>query len=64
MDKHSTYLRGVAVGLIAAWVVSAIAYLGNAIATYSIIIEFEVVLSLILLVLSYVSNSDRKRKRR
>lgn len=63
MDKRnaSFYLRGIAVGLIIAWVTSAIAYFRAGLSTYTTLILFELVLSVIFILLSLLPIWKEKR---
>ena len=62
MDKRSTYLWGVGVGLIISWVTGGIAYLkGRQSATLFDLILLELTLSVIFLLVAYLINTERKR---
>ncbi len=64
MDKRSTYIRGVGVGLIISWVTSAIAYFKGGVSTYTTLILFQLILSMIFISLAYLIDTEgRKRKR-
>ena len=60
MDKRSTYLRGVGVGLIISWVTGAIAYFSAGFSAYTTLILFELVLSVIFVLVAYHINTERK----
>ncbi len=52
------YIRGVGVGLIIAWVTSAIAYYRGGLATYTTLIAFEFALSIIFLAISLLMKKN------
>jgi len=62
MDKRSTYLRGVGVGLIISWVTSALAYWHSGLSTYTTLIIFELVLSTIFILVAYLIDTERGKK--
>jgi hypothetical protein len=64
VDKRSTYLRGVGVGLIISWVTSAIAYFKAGVSTYTTLIIFQLILSVIFILLAYLIDTERGKKRR
>jgi uncharacterized membrane protein YciS (DUF1049 family) len=53
----------VGVGLAISWVTSAIAYLRAGASTYTTLIEFQLVLSILFIALAYLADTDRRRKR-
>jgi len=65
MDKRSTYIRGVGVGLIIAWVTSGIAYLKGGQSTILFdLIAFQLVLSVILIAVAYLINTEKGKGKR
>lgn len=58
MDMKA-YLRGVGIGLVIAWVTSAIAYFRMGLSVFPTIIEFEVVVSIILLVIGLLLKNKK-----
>ncbi len=64
MDKRSMYIRGVGVGLIISWVTSAIAYVRVGVSTYTTLVLFQLILSMIFISLSYLIDTERGRKGR
>ncbi len=63
MDKRSTYIRGVGVGLIISWVTSAIAYFRAGVSTYTTLILFQLILSMIFILLAYLIDTERGKRR-
>jgi hypothetical protein len=61
MDKRSTYLRGIGVGLIISWVTGAIAYWKTGAATYAALILFELILSAIFILAAYLINAEKRK---
>jgi uncharacterized membrane protein (DUF441 family) len=59
MDRRS-YLRGIGVGLIIAWVTSGIAYLRAGASAFTGLVLFQIVLSALFLALSFALNTERK----
>lgn len=64
MDKRSTYVRGVGVGLIISWVTSAIAYLKGGQSTLFELILFQLILSVAFLLVAYLINTERGKARK
>lgn len=65
LDTRSTYLWGVGVGLIIAWVTSGIAYLKGGQSTVLFdLVMLEFVVSMILLLVAYLINTKRGKGRR
>ena len=64
MDKRSTYIRGVGVGLIISWVTSAIAYFRAGVSTYTTLIQFQLILSMIFILLAYLIDTERGKRGR
>jgi hypothetical protein len=65
MDKRSTYIRGVGVGLIISWVTSGIAYLkgGQSTILFDLIL-FQLILSVIFILVAYLINTERGKSRK
>ncbi len=65
VDKISTYIRGVGVGLIIAWVTSGIAYLkgGQSNILFDLIL-FQLVLSVIFILVAYLIDTERGKPRK
>ncbi len=60
MDKKGNYLRGIGIGLIIGWVTSLIAF-GKGGSVYTEVIIFQVLLSIIFILIAYLVDSERKR---
>ena len=65
LDARSTYLWGVGVGLIISWVTGGIAYLkeGGQSTLLVDLILLELVLSVIFMLVAYLINTKKERKR-
>jgi apolipoprotein N-acyltransferase len=64
LDKRSTYLWGIGVGLIISWVTSGIAYLkGQQPATLYALILLELILSVIFILTAYFINTEKKKSK-
>jgi hypothetical protein len=64
LDKRSTYLWGIGVGLIISWVTSGIAYLkGQQSATLYALILLELILSVIFILTAYFINTEKKKSK-
>ena len=59
MDMKA-YFRGVGVGLIIAWVTGALAYYKAGVSVFPTIIEFEVVVSIIMLVTGLLIKNKKR----
>ena len=59
MDKRSTYFRGVAVGLLIAWVTSALAYYVRGNSSLPPLIAFEAVVCVIMAVVALVLHARK-----
>ncbi len=65
MDKRSTYIRGVGVGLIISWVTGGIAYLkGGQSATLFDLILFQLILSVVFILVAYFINIEKEKARK
>ncbi len=62
MDKRSTYIRGVGVGLIISWVTSAVAYFKGGVSTFTTLILFQSILSMIFILLAYLIDTERGKR--
>lgn len=62
MDKRSSYIRGVGVGLIISWVTSAIAYFkrGQSTALFDLIL-FQLILSVIFILVAYFVDTEKRK---
>ena len=65
MDKRSTYIRGVGVGLIISWATSGIAYLkGGQSAIMLELALFQLILSAAFILISYLTDTEKQRAKR
>ncbi len=60
MELKKYYIRGIGVGLIIAWVTSALAYWKTGTSTEITLIEFEFILSIIFLIISIFMKDKTK----
>lgn len=60
MDKRSKYFLGVAVGLIIAWATSALAYYIHGNASLPTLIIFELVVSIVMIVIALLINTEKR----
>ncbi len=64
MDKRSTYLRGIGIGLAISWITGAIAYFKGGLSTYATLILFDLVLSAVFITVAYTINTERPKARK
>ncbi|VVB60869.1 Uncharacterised protein [uncultured archaeon] len=58
----STYLRGVGAGLIISWVTGALAYFKAGASTDTTLIQFELILSVIFILLAYLIDTEKGKR--
>jgi len=64
MDKRSTYLRGVGIGLMISWVTSAIAYFSAGFSTYATLIIFDLILSVVFILVAYFTDTEGRKAKK
>lgn len=62
MDKRSKYFLGVGVGLVIAWVTGGLAYYYAGQSAFMEVIELELVVSIILIVVAYFTDTERVKR--